>query len=297
MKKFTYISKLRLLVILKRLKALIGSRRTDSIAKLQNDIFKISYIIILSISSFFVFTQSVIAATPTEKPKSVAPLNQQINQLKDRIASRVAELKLVERRGVIGKVTDVSDTQITLSDSQNNIRFIDVDELTKFSSPSAKGSFGISDITKGSTLGILGLFNKQSERVLARFVDVVQVPAIFHGTVASVDTKDYTVTIALPDNKQITIDIETTTKTLVSTKENGITRSGFSKIKEGQRITVYGLPKGKEKDRFSGVRMLIFPELAANPQIKVAVKAQPTETVTPTDKPTESVKKVTPTKK
>ena len=67
-------------------------------------------------------------ATPTDNP-----VVQQINDLKDRIASRVAQLKLVERRGVIGTVTAVSDTQLTLVDTNDNNRFIDVDELTKFS--------------------------------------------------------------------------------------------------------------------------------------------------------------------
>jgi len=112
------------------------------------------------------------AATPTPTTES---LETQINDLKDKIASRVAELKLVEKKGIIGTVTDSSDTQITLSDLSTNIRFVDVDELTKFSSSLSK-SFGISDVEKGQTLGVLGLYNKQSRRILAREVNVLSKP-------------------------------------------------------------------------------------------------------------------------
>ncbi len=40
------------------------------------------------------------------------------DQLIENIASRVAELKLVEKRGIVGVVTDVSNTQITISDAK-----------------------------------------------------------------------------------------------------------------------------------------------------------------------------------
>ncbi|MBI2032944.1 MAG: hypothetical protein HYT10_00525, partial [Candidatus Levybacteria bacterium] len=127
----------------------------------------------------------------TEEPKGINILN----NLKDRIASRVAQLNLVEKRGILATVEKVTDTQITVIDKRGDIRLIDVDELTHFSSPSAKGTFGISDITKGSYLDILGLYNKQSKRLLARFVDVVSIPVYIHGAVMSQDLENFTVTV------------------------------------------------------------------------------------------------------
>src|SRR3990167_5640769 len=110
--------------------------------------------------SFFISVAKAASLTPTPDDKAQAIKEQLITN----IASRVAQLKLVEKRGIIGTVTNVTNTQITLSDIQNNTRFIDVDELTKFTSAKSKETFGISDITKGTTLGILGLYNKDSRR-------------------------------------------------------------------------------------------------------------------------------------
>ena len=100
----------------------------------------------ISIISMFILLFANIAhsQTPTQSIKE---------QLITNIASRVAQLKLVEKRGIIGTVTNVTNTQITLSDIQNNTRFIDVDELTKFTS--AKASTVSSVITCGIDTGTI----------------------------------------------------------------------------------------------------------------------------------------------
>lgn len=216
--------------------------------------------------------------TTIEQPtKSRSPTaSSQISDLKERIASRVAQLKLVERRGVIGTVTDRSDTQITISDLNSNTRFVDVDELTKFSSPSAKGSFGISDITKGSKVGILGLYNKQSRRILARFVDVISAPKIIRGAIISVDSKEYTIKFISDDENQFTIEVENITKTLSYTKKGGLEKSGFSKIKGNEHVIVAGFPDIKNKTRIIASRIILFPEIPVNPKIKL-----PTQDIEP----------------
>lgn len=238
------------------------------------------------LACFLLLITDVHAATKDEV------LNQQITDLKSRIASRVAQLKLVERRGVIGVVTDISNTQITLTDVQNNIKFIDVDELTKFSSPSATESFGISDITKGSTIGVLGLYNKESRRILARFINAISFPKIIHGVVALVNDKDFVLNVVDEKGEIIYIDVETITRTSSYTKEGGLVRFGFSKIKENQRIYIIGFRDIKNKNRLIASRIIIFPEIPKNPKIKIPQSALDTEAqITPS---TGSGKKLTP---
>lgn len=229
--------------------------------------------------------ESTISATPTE---TVTPTLKEmdsniINELKDRIASRVAQLKLVERRGIIGTVTDVSDTQITIADIQQNTRFIDVDEITKFSSPSAEDAFGISDISKGSKIGALGLYNKQSRRLLARFVDVLVLPKSVSGVISNKDEENFTITVNTPDNKKIILDIEKTTKTSSYTKSEGLTKSGFSKIKGDERIIVMGFTDLEDKNRLVASRILVFPDLPQNQETGTNTESSAEENkITPT---------------
>lgn len=257
----------------------------------------LSFLFVVSCWLLVVVRVNALTPTPSIKPTvspSTTPMvnSEAINELKERIASRVAQLKLVERRGIIGTVTDLSDTQISLSDLQNNTRFVDVDELTKFASPSAKDSFGISDLSKGVKLGVLGLYNKQSRRTLARFIDVLSLPVSIHGAVGEIDNKNYTLTVFTENDEQKIIDVENTTRTLAYTKGSGLLRAGFSKIKEQENIIIIGFTDIKNKNRIIASRILLFPEIPKNPKITIPEKALiPEETTIPS---TGSGKKLTP---
>lgn len=252
--------------------------------------------IILSLILFISFTHTVNAAAQKTTP-TVAPtekdekLNTQINQLKEKIASRVAELNLVEKRGVIGVVTEVSAHQITLTDVSGKNRMIDVDEITKFSSASNK-NFGLSDLTKGTKISVLGLYNKQSKRILARFISIATIPNFFSGTISEIDKKNFIITVVTEDQKQTKVDIQTSTKILTQEQDAGLIKYGFSKLAVGNRVFVVGTPNKKDPSLFVATRFITLPQLPSNPNVVIS---QP-ETVAATEAITPATgKKVSPT--
>jgi len=253
---------------------------------------------ILSIGLFLILTTSIskntyaAVATPTPITTPTQGDIQQIDDLKTRIASRVAQLKLVEKKGIIGTVTDATNSQITLTDINGNIRFIDVDELTKFSNPSITGtSFGISDINKGMTIGVLGLYNKQSRRILARQISVLTIPKILIGAVSSVDNKNFNFYIVSEDNKKTFIDVETITKTYSSNTGSPFVSAGFSKIKIDESVVIIGFPDKQNPDHIIASRVLLFPDVPKNPKINYIPALNPGTSITPS---TGSGRKLTP---
>ena len=223
------------------------------------------FLFVILLTTYYILqSTNVNAATgtptlPEKNKESEEVLDQQINDLKTRIASRVAELNLVEKRGIIGTVTDVSDIQITVADLQDNTRFIDVDELTRFSNPIQK-EFGISDIVKGTSIGVLGLYNKESRRILARFVSTIDLPMIVYGVIDSVDATNFRVKVQAEDNQEILLDVEKTTITSSYSKDEGLTRSGFSRIKGNERIIAVG-QANKEENKITATRIILVPEI------------------------------------
>ncbi len=212
--------------------------------------------------------KNILAVTPTPEPKA----QQQIDDLKTKIASRVAELKLVEKRGVMGTVTDSSDTKITLTDLNGNTKYIDVDELTKFDSPSSK-TFGISDIKKGTVLGAIGLYNKQSRRILARIVSEITLPKFFYGTATSLDSKNFSFEL-ITEKEKIIIDVENITKTVEYSKELDETNtSGFSKMKSMDNAYVVGYWDSQKKNHLLASRIILFPDFPNNPKAIVVPQA------------------------
>ena len=232
---------------------------------MKKSIFALSLFLLAALPTTQVFAVTHVP-TPTSQPAN--NLEQQITNLKDKIASRVAQLKLVDKRGIIGTVTDVNATQITLTDIKGNTRFVDVDELTKFTSPSAKNNFGISDITKGTTIGVLGLYNKESRRILARFVDVLVLPVTISGAVTDLDSTNFTVTVATADKKSYSVDIEGVTKTYAYDGAT-LAKSGFSKINQAERISVIGYVDTKNSTHIIATRVILFPTLPVDPNISI----------------------------
>jgi hypothetical protein len=226
-------------------------------------LFLVIMLLIMSANPVF----AVSSPTPSTSALMNDAINKQIDALKNKVASKVAELKLVEKRGIIGIVTSTGSNTLTLTDTQGNTRFVDVDELTKFSSDQ-KDNFGISDIKKGDSIGVVGLYNKDSRRLLARFVDSLTIPTTVVGVVSNINPDDFTITIATKDQKTITADVETVTKSYLYSNDD-LSKSGFSKIKAKENIIVFGFTNANVKDKISASKLIHFPGLTADPFVKL----------------------------
>jgi len=230
---------------------------------------KYIFIILAAFLTTTIFTKTFISHAQTATDSGSL-----LEKVANEIASKTAQLNLVEKRGIIGTVTDSSGTQITLSDLSDNIRFVDVDELTKFSSPSSS-SYGMSDITKGTLLGVLGLYNKQSQRILARDVNVQSpFPNVIYGTIADIDNKNYELTIAKDNKQKIVIEIQDITKTY-SFSAGTLAKSGFSKTQTGETIVAIGFPDKQDSSKILGTRIILLPDVQTSFALNLEPSANP----------------------
>ena len=226
-------------------------------------------------------TGTASAATTTAPTANISQIEtKQINQLKDKIASRVSQLNLVEKRGVIGTIQDVNSSQITLTTYEGNVQYVDVDEITKFSSTGAGASFGISDLKKGMLIRVLGIYNKESQRILARYVDTETVPTRYSGEIVSIDKTNYQFTLMTNTSKSRNIDIETTSEISSYTPAAGTATYGFSKLAVGDRVIVVGFPDKKNASLLIADRVIDFLNGPKDPNIALV-----TPTIVPTIAP------------
>lgn len=235
----------------------------------------VSILMFLVITSYVSHVTNIWAQTPTPT------VDEKVSEFKERIATQVAKLNIIKKRGVIGTISDLGNNQLTIEDIRGNKRFVDVDELTKFADINGK-SVGISDLEKGNSITIIGLYNTESRRLLARFIKIESFVKRIWAEVVDIDSKNFTLEVAdLETKESIIVDIEKNTLTNEFKKEEGLIKGGFSKIQVNERILVIGFPK-KGKESLTANRILLFPELSPN------VKPSPTSspTASPTAKPT-----------
>lgn len=239
---------------------------------------KFAFIIfLLSVVLCLVPANVIAATTPTVKPSqnqistNSADL-EKIQRIKDIVASKVAELKLVEKRGFIAKATDITNSQVTATDTKGNTRYIDIDELTKFDVTS-KGSSGISDMEKGVNYSFVGLYNKESQRLLARKISSVKsLPIYFEGSVVSVDEDEYQIQIVNEKGEKKTVDIQNSTKTNLASVEGDLTKSGFSKIALNDRVLAIGFLDKKDETLIAALRVIHFEDIPPSKEMQSYVK-------------------------
>lgn len=237
---------------------------------------KLFFLITLILFSFN-FSSNSYAQLPSGE--QLEKINEKVDELKDKVASRVAQLNLVEKRGIVGIVEKIEGTQITINDLKNKTRIIDTDELTKFSSEE-NDSFDISDLKEGSQISVLGIYNKDSQRLLARFVNETTIPIFINGVISESDEEEFTLTVVTADGAKYIVDIERVSKTF-SYVDSDLETSGFSKINSGENVIVSGFKNEREKNRITASRFIHFPGIPKDPNIKIEIQS-PTSSTTPT---------------
>ncbi len=217
--------------------------------------------------------QPAFGATPTPRPSqnqisSDSAELEKIQKIKDIVAKKVTELNLVEKRGIIGTLKEVSGMQLTITDIKGNIRHFEVDELTKFSF-STKTTVGISDLEKGSMYSFVGLYNKETQKLLVRDVDSVDtIPVYFEGAISDVDSDNYQLSVVNERGEKKKVDIQNSTKTSLASTDGNLTKSGFSKLEVNERVLAIGFWDKKDKDLLSTLRIIHFKSVPPSKEMQ-----------------------------
>jgi len=203
-----------------------------------------------------------------------------IEKFKEMLTKKVADLKLTEKRGLLGTVSESSTTQIILLDRKNDERTIEIDELTKFQDPTNK-TFGVSDIKEGDILSVIGWYNKETEVILARSVTRIKsLPTQIDGVVSAKDTRNFTLTVVTEDNKTYIVDIETVTRTSDYARNDILKRGGFSKIIVGERVIATGFLNQNDQNRLAASRVIRFIDIPASQKMKNLARIENTTVAT-----------------
>lgn len=215
---------------------------------------KFTVVYILLFTALFSFGSSVFAATAT-----ISATTQKIEDLKDRIATKVAQLKTTQRRAVYGTVKATSITSFTVETTSRDLKIELTDDITVIQYLKGKRTFlTLEDIAKGDTVVVFGQFDTTLDLLTARVVFIQGVlPQYAAGAVSGRNDKEFTLTITTPENQIYTIDIEKTTKTVFWDKvKKELVKSSFSKIATGSAIHVMGQAVPKKELRISADRIL-----------------------------------------
>ena len=240
-------------------------------------------IIFLFLNQNIAFAQS---KTPTKKPTPTPTANtsptesealEKIQRIKDIVASKVAELNLVEKRGIIGTIKQTSSTQITVRDLHDRNRIIDIDELTKFEGKNDDKDLGVSDLKKDTKYSFVGIYNKDTKRLLARVIsESSTIPVSMQGVISKINKDDFQIEVIDEEGKKKNVDIERSTKTSVYDKDGELAKSGFSDFEINTRIMIVGFTDSDDKNLIAATRVIHFENLPPSKKMQSFVSLDET---------------------
>ncbi|OGG13844.1 hypothetical protein A2875_03685 [Candidatus Gottesmanbacteria bacterium RIFCSPHIGHO2_01_FULL_46_14] len=196
------------------------------------------------------------AQTPTPTP---SPVNQnKIDDLKERIATKVAELRQTQKQAISGSVKSISISTLSIETQTKEVKIELKDDIAVAQLIGRKRTdLKIDDIDKGDFVVVFGDYDSGLDILDAKLIYIQATPPErISGTVTDVDDKAFTFTVLATGNRRVIVDFEKTTLINTWSKEAGIAKAGFSKISVGDSIQVLGKPVPKKENRLSAMRIL-----------------------------------------
>lgn len=255
------------------------------------------------LTSVFAFNQAVMAQKATDAPTpevqntpSPTPENKLklIEDLKNRIATKVAELRQNEKRAIFGVVKSASLSTITLESGSKEIKAEVGDEITVVQFlRGVRTKLTLDDVSKNDVVTLFGDYDQTLDLLKAKVVFIESTPPVkVNGVIRSIDLKEFTLSVATGDNKTYTIDVEKDTKTFLWEPAGGIVKSGFSKLTVGETVHILGIPVPKKENRIHAFRIVdigtVGPGGITAPvgAVTPTPRPSPLTTIKPTTKPT-----------
>lgn len=252
---------------------------------------------------FTVFTilliTPVMAVKPSPDSEATPPgknKQEQVKELRERVATKVAELREKARQAWHGEIKSISEKTILVTTKLGEKKII-TDEETKFFKIGAgrKREIGLKDLVVGEKIVALGQVDREKDEMAAKVIIAHVFPVNINGKVTAVDTEGGTITVQTLSRGSFIVDVETTTKILVWKKGEGLVKSGLSKINIDDRAHVNGLTPTKPKEgenRITANRILVLPgkavEITGEKPATPAGQITPTPTPSPKTSPTAS---------
>ncbi len=192
-----------------------------------------------------------------------AIVEKDVKELKDKIATKVAELRQSSKTIISGMITANDSSSLTIQSEDGASHKVTYDEtITKLISLKKKTpeDIKIDVVTKGDYAVVSGLQIEDMMTASTLYID--QKYLVLSGKVSDVNKPNFEITVVTTDKDTYTLDIESATRqSIINPKLDQIEKSGFSKINVGDTIHfVIIKPKDAHTLKATAKRLLIIPQ-------------------------------------
>ncbi len=214
---------------------------------------------------YFLLTSSIIVAQTPTSEASTSPtvvVDKDIQQLKDKIANKVSEIRKQNNRAISGFVTNIDGDNMKLS-TVGEVKQVKFDDsLTKVFKVlgTTKKEVKKEDVSKNDYVIASGVV---SDNIMTANVVLIDENFVADsGKITEINKENFNIKVLTTDKSTYSLDIETTTKqNMINIKTLLLETIGFSKLKEGDTVHFVVKKTGLEKNNnYSATKILIVPQ-------------------------------------
>lgn len=204
-------------------------------------------------------------ASPSAKTTQIPQtLEKDVQNLKDKIATKVAELRKKNLKAMAGVVLDNGDNNFrirTLTETEYKIN-VDKDLTNTYQIlTNQKKDIKLSDVVKGDYILVTGLVIDKT--INANFIYKDEQYLVGTAKVTEVNKDDNYIKVLTSEKDVMIFDVDDSTKLqIIDSKTLDVEAAKFSKLKEGDTVHFVFKKTGREKEvnRFNAEKILIIPQ-------------------------------------
>jgi hypothetical protein len=241
---------------------------------------------LLFVSGSPIFAQS---ASPTATPTGTAA-SDKLDELKDRLATVVAELRQTQKRAIAGVIKSTSLTTAIIETKTKDLKIELIDELIVHQNISGKRTkLTVDDLETGDHVAVFGDYDTTLDLMKAKVVFIqTPLPVFVAGRIQAIDPKEFTLTIQSQEGPLYIVDFEKTTKTQKWTGGDTLAKGGFAQFAVDDIVHVAGSYVKGESNRITAQRILSIGNPTATPTPTTAPEATASATPSATASPNPS---------
>lgn len=215
------------------------------------------------------------------------PTRDRVDDLKERIATKVAELRQTQEQALSGTVSDITVSTISIETQTKEVKIELNDDILVYQILRGRRTkLAIDDVDENDFVVVFGDHDATLDVLSAKLIFIQALPPErISGILTQVDRDENTFTVRASGDRSVIIDFERTTVANVWSKEAGITKAGFSRLVVGDTVHVQGRPVAKQENRLTATRILDLGNITGAPTEAPSPTPTPRATRTPTPEP------------
>lgn len=199
---------------------------------------------------------------PDDKTATTSAVDEEkIKSLKEKLATKVAQLRENQTRGFFGELASLSKTGFTLvtRDGEIKVRYGEDTAIYKLGTKTITAKSA--DLKNMLSASVIGLYDKEDGIHEAKIILIQTYPSYVEGEIVTVDKEEGSITLKTKKDETVQIDYEKTTKAQEYNKnEEKLAKSGLSRISSGDRIHVWATTSEEDNQKLTAERILRLPK-------------------------------------